>query len=141
MKENQISGMVVGAALEIHKEIGPGLLESVYEAILADALSGLGLKVERQKSIPISYRGKIFEDGFRADLVVEDFLIIEIKSVEKLPPVHKKQLFTYVKLSGKKVGLLINFDGELLKGNVERIVVGVAPDLRFEKSRFQAEDD
>ena len=126
---NDISAMIADAAYHIHREVGPGLLESVYESVLADALQSKGLKVLRQASIPIRIREKVYDEGFRADLVVEDCVIVEIKSVEQLARVHKKQLLTYLKLSGISIGLLINFNGDLLKGNIERLVVN-APDLK-----------
>ena len=127
---NEISGMIVDAAVRVHRELGPGLLESVYEVVLADALREHGLAVARQVPIPIRFRGKLFEEGFRADLIVEERIIVEIKSVEQLARVHKKQVLTYLKLSGLKLGLLINFGGELLKGNIERLVVGPIPDIK-----------
>jgi len=124
MNINEISGIIVEAALRIHKKVGPGLLESVYEIILADALSRQGLHVRRQVPIPVQFEGREFDEGFRADLLVENAVIIELKSIEQLARVHKKQLLTYLKLSDKKLGLLINFGGELLKGNIERLVNG-----------------
>jgi len=123
MNEDEIAKVVVNAAFEIHKELGPGLLESVYEVVLADALSRLG--VHRQRPIPIHFRGKHFDEGFRADLIVGGLVLVELKSAETLARVHKKQVLTYLKLSGLKLGLLINFGGELLKGNIERLVVGL----------------
>jgi GxxExxY protein len=129
MELNRITGFIVDAAYRIHEEAGPGLLEHVYESILADILSGQGLLVERQIIIPIQFGGKIYEDAFRADLIVEKQVIIEIKSVDRLAPVHKKQVLTYLKLTGLKVGLLINFGGEYLKGNIERLVAPGAPPL------------
>ena len=122
MDENSIATSVVDCALEIHKELGPGLLESVYEVLLTDALRGRGLSVDRQRPIPIHFRGKRFDEGFRADLVVGDAVLVELKSVESLARVHKKQVLTYLRLSHLKLGLLINFGGELLKGNIERLV-------------------
>ncbi len=122
MDENAIATRVVNSALEIHKEVGPGLLESVYEVLLADALEQSGFPVERQKPIPIHFRGKRFDEGFRADLVVGRSVLVELKSVESLVRVHKKQVLTYLKLSHLRLGLLINFGGELLKGNIERLV-------------------
>jgi GxxExxY protein len=98
--------------------------------VLADALAIKGLRVERQVAIPIRIGERIFDEGYRADLVVEDLVIVEIKSVERLAGVHKKQVLTYLRLPGRRVGLLINFGGELLKGNIERIVDGDAPDLK-----------
>ena len=108
--------------------MGPGLFESVYERVLADALEVRGLHVARQVIIPIRIGAKIFDEGFRADLVVNGLVIIEIKSTDKLAPVHKKQVLTYLKLSSLKVGLLINFGGERLKGNIERLVLNACDD-------------
>ena len=122
MKENEISKIIVQAALDLHRELGPGLLESVYEALLADLLSERGLSVERQRPIPIVFRGKRFDEGFRADLVVENLVLVELKSIETLARVHRKQVLTYLRLSNLKLGLLINFGGEILKGNIERLV-------------------
>lgn len=127
---NEVSGMIVDAAFHVHRELGPGLLESVYEVILADALRQRGLTVARQVPIPIRFQGKLFDEGFRADLIVNGCVIVEIKSVESLARVHKKQVLTYLKLSGLKLGLLINFGGELLKGNIERLAVGQIPNLK-----------
>jgi GxxExxY protein len=127
---NAISGRIVDAALRIHQDLGPGLLETVYEVVLADALADCGLTVERQVPIPIRYGGKTFDEGFRADMIVGACVIVEVKSVEQLARVHKKQVLTYLKLSGIRLGLLINFGGELLKGNVERLVVGNIPNLK-----------
>ncbi len=122
MKENEISKIIVQAALDLHRELGPGLLESVYEALLADLLSERGLSVERQRPIPIVFRGKRFDEGFRADLVVENLVLVELKSIETLARVHRKQVLTYLRLSNLKLGLLINFGGEVLRGNIERLV-------------------
>ena len=106
MDENSIATSVVDCALEIHKELGPGLLESVYEVLLTDVLRGRGLSVDRQRPIPIHSRGKRFDEGFRADLVVGDAVLVELKSVESLARVHKKQVLTYLRLSHLKLGLL-----------------------------------
>ena len=125
MKDNEIAQVVVECAFALHKELGPGLLESVYEVLLADALREKGLSVERQKPIPICFRGKRFDEGFRADLLVEDLVLVEFKSVEALARVHRKQVLTYLRLTNLKLGLLINFGGELLKGNMERLVNGL----------------
>jgi len=125
MKENEIAKAVVDAAYALHKDLGPGLLESVYEVLLADALRQLGYEVERQHPIPICFRGKRFDEGFRADLIIEGIVLVELKSVETLGRVHKKQILTYLKLTGLKLGLLINFGGERLKGNIERLVNGL----------------
>ena len=110
MKENDIAKEIVDAAFSVHLKLGPGLFESVYEIVLAYELSKRGLRVDRQKRIPVLYNGLVFEEGFRADMIVEDLAIIELKSVENVLPVHKKQLLTYLRLSEKKLGLLINFD-------------------------------
>jgi GxxExxY protein len=130
MEINEICAIIVDSAYRIHNEVGPGLFESVYEAVLADLLTAKGLAVQRQAAIPIRVFGKTYDEGFRADLIVEGKVIIEIKSVEQLARVHKKQVLTYLKLSGIRVGLLINFGGEFLKGNVERLTLPGAPDLK-----------
>jgi len=118
---NKITGAIVDTAFRIHEDVGPGLFESVYELVLADMLMSKGFSVQRQVPVPIRIGGKVYDEGFRADLIVEAQVIVEIKSLEHLARVHKKQLLTYLKLSGLPVGLLINFGGELLKGNIERI--------------------
>ena len=130
MEINEISARIVDTALRIHREIGPGLLESVYEVVLADLLRQEGFEVERQKHIPIQAFGKSFDEGFRADLIVDRLVLVELKSIEQLSKAHRKQALTYVRLCGLRLGLLINFGGELLKGNIERVVVGEVPDLR-----------
>jgi len=122
MEENHFSKLIVNSAYEIHYKLGPGLLESVYEEILYYELVNLGLYVARQKSIPVIWNDLKMEIGFRADLIVEEKVIIEIKSVENIAPVHAKQLLTYLKLSGKKLGLLINFNVPLIKNGITRIV-------------------
>ena len=125
MKENEISKHVVDSAYSIHTNIGPGLLETVYEVLLAHELKKRGLEVERQVPVAIVYDGIEFEEGFRADLIVENTLIIEVKSVEKTAPVHKKQLLTYLRLTDKRLGLLINFGDELIKNGISRVVNGL----------------
>jgi iron complex transport system substrate-binding protein len=130
MELNDITAIIVNAAYQIHLEMGPGLFESVYELVLADVLAAKGLSVERQVVIPIKVGEKVYDEGFRADLVVEGRVIVEIKSLENLARVHRKQVLTYLKLSGIPVGLLINFGGELLKGNIERLVAGDADNLK-----------
>ena len=124
MTENEIAAEIVDASYRIHTNLGPGLLESVYEAVLAFELEKRGLRVRRQQALPVMYESMKLEEGFRADLVVEDKVIIELKSVEILAPVHKKQLLTYLKISGKKLGLLINFGSALIKDGMERIING-----------------
>jgi GxxExxY protein len=118
---NHVSGQIVDAAFKIHSRLGPGLLESVYERILAHELEKRGLKVVRQFPVPIIYEGIRFDEGFRADLVVEDSVIVELKSVETFAPVHAKQVLTYLKLMNLRVGLLINFGAPLLKDGIKRI--------------------
>ena len=134
MKENEIGTVVVGAAVAIHRELGPGLLESVYEAILARELADRGLAVERQVPFPIVYRGERFDEGFRADIVVEQKVVLELKSVESVSDAHKKQLLTYLKLSGMKLGFLLNFGEALMKDGVTRIVNGLEEDKRAPRS-------
>ncbi len=124
MNENEIGNAVVTAAIRLHQELGPGLLESVYEAILAKILRDQGFTVRRQVPIPFEYAGERFEEGFRADLIVDDKVILELKSVENLNNAHKKQLLTYLKLSGKKLGYLLNFGGALMKDGIVRCING-----------------
>jgi GxxExxY protein len=125
MDENEIAQIVVDAAFHIHKDTGPGLLESVYEIILADELEQRGLSVVRQASVAIVYQDRVLDDAFRADLIVNDKVIIELKSLETIKDVHKKQLLTYLKLSEKRLGLLINFGDRLIKNGIRRIVNGL----------------
>ena len=125
MTENEISKQVVDAAFKIHTRLGPGLLESVYEAVLTYELRKRGLRVERQKAIPVVYEEVRLDEGFRADLVVEGKVIIELKSVEAIARVHKKQVLTYLRLSDLRLGLLINFGEELIKNGITRVVNGL----------------
>jgi len=122
MTENEIAKIVVNTCYNIHVELGSGLLESVYEEILYYELLQLGLKVERQKAIPVIWKGLNMKQGFRIDLIVENKVIIELKSVEIIAPVHPKQLLTYLKITGLKLGLLINFNEKLIKNGITRIV-------------------
>ena len=114
--------MIIGAAIEVHKELGPGLLESVYEACLIEELNRRGLKVESQITYPLLYKGKTLDREFRIDLLVEDDVIIELKAVNEILPVHEVQLVTYLKLTGKRLGLLINFNVPVLTKGVRRKV-------------------
>jgi len=125
MHENEIAKQVMDAAFDIHRVLGPGLLETVYEAILEKKLQDGGLLVERQLPISIRFENMTFDEGFRADLVVERKVIIELKSVEHLQPVHAKQLLTYLRLTGCRLGLLINFGENLLKNGFKRVVNGL----------------
>jgi len=125
MNENEIGRLVVDAAVAVHRELGPGLLESVYEAVLADELVQRGLAVAWQVMVPISYKGKQIDDGYRADIVVNDLVVLELKSIEAIRDVHKKQLLTYLKLGGKKLGFLLNFGEAVMKKGIVRIVNGL----------------
>jgi GxxExxY protein len=122
MTENQISTVVVDTCYRIHSQLGAGLFESVYEEILTYELNDMGFKVERQKAIPVYWKNIKMDLGFRTDLIIEDKVIIEIKSVESIAPVHKKQLLTYLKITDLKLGLLINFNDALLKNGITRVV-------------------
>jgi len=117
--------VVVDAAFQVHTRLGPGLLESVYEVVLAYELKKRGLQVERQVPVPIVYDELRFDEGFRADLIIEGKLVLELKSVETVAPVHKKQLLTYLRLMDKRLGLLINFGEELIKDGINRVVNGL----------------
>ncbi|MFC5196350.1 GxxExxY protein [Bizionia hallyeonensis] len=125
MNENDISKVIVDVCYQIHVEIGPGLLESVYEEILYQELLNEGMIVERQKALPVVWRGQKLNLNYRTDLIVENKVIIEIKSVQEIHPVHPKQLLTYLKLSKLKLGLLINFNSPLIKTGITRIVNGL----------------
>jgi GxxExxY protein len=125
MTENELAKQIVDAAYRVHTSLGPGLLESAYEAVLAYELEQRGLRTVRQQTIPIVYQGTRIEMGFRADLMVEDKVIVEIKSVEAIAPVHKKQLLTHLRLADKRLGLLINFNVELIKDGIIRIANGL----------------
>lgn len=119
---NEITETIVGAAINVHRALGPGLLESAYEACLAFELSQLGLKVEQQKPLPVIYKSVHLDCGYRLDILVEESVIVELKSVDQLVPIHKAQLISYLKLSGLTVGLLINFNTKMLKDGIQRIV-------------------
>ena len=120
---NKISYQIIGAVYKIHSELGPGLLESTYEACLEYELSQMGLKVERQKALPIQYYDVNIEAGFRIDLLVEECIILELKSVDAIKPIHKAQLMTYLKLSGLRLGLLLNFNVKDMKKGINRIMM------------------
>lgn len=122
MTENYLSNIIVNTAYKIHIKLGPGLLEVVYEEILFYELIRQGLKVERQKEIPVIWDGQRMNIGFRADLIIEDKVIVELKSVENISPVHPKQLLTYLKVSNLKLGLLINFNEKLIRDGITRVV-------------------
>jgi GxxExxY protein len=132
MELDQITAHVVDAAVQIHRRLGPGLLESVYEAVLQRALEARGLRVERQKPVRFEYDGILIEDAFRVDLLVEGLVVVELKSVEKLAPVHGKQVLTYLRLMDLPVGLLLNFGAATMKEGLKRI----ANDHWHEKPRL-----
>ena len=136
--KEEVASMVVDCAFKLHRDLGPGLLESVYEVILAKLLQEHGLRVERQKPIPIQYAGYTFEEGFRADLIVDGVVLVELKSVENLAAVHAKQVLTYLRLMKLPLGLLINFGAATFKDGCERIVNGqqsfASSRLRVKKS-------
>jgi GxxExxY protein len=127
MQLDDVTGAVVGAAIRVHQGLGPGLLESVYEAVLARELERRGLHVERQRTMEFEFDGMCFEEGLRIDLFVEGLVVVEIKSVERLAPVHKKQVLTYLRLLNLPVGLLINFGNASLKEGLHRIVNRLPP--------------
>lgn len=121
---NILTELVIQLSIEIHRELGPGLLESVYEACLVKLLIDEGVKIKTQVAVPIIFRDELLNKNFILDILVEDVLILEIKAVEKILPVHDAQLVTYLKLSGKKLGLLINFNADLLKNGIRRKING-----------------
>ena len=126
MTENELSRVIIEAAIEVHRHLGPGLLESIYEEALAHELAHTHqLEVERQKEIPVFYKGKAMGKGFRADLIVNGKVIVELKSVEELNPVHFKTLLTYLKLTDTRLGLLLNFNEEFLRNGIKRVVNGL----------------
>ena len=123
MNINDITSRIISAAMKVHSELGPGLLESVYQECLYIELEDMGLHVQKEVLVPVVYKGReITKDGFRIDLLIEDTVVIELKSVEEVKPVHKKQLLTYLRLTHKQVGLLINFNEVMLKKGIFRIV-------------------
>ena len=125
MNENEIGAVVVDCAVRLHIALGPGLLETVYEVILAHQLQKAGLKVERQVPIPIEFQGIRFSEGFRADIIVENSVILELKSVENVTKAHKKQVLTYLRLTDMKLGYLLNFGAATMKEGISRIINGV----------------
>ena len=124
MDIEELAAITVDCGFHIHKEIGPGLLESAYEIILADSLAARGIKVDRQRPIDIVFQGRMLTDCFRVDLLIEDCLIVELKSIERLAPVHSKQVLTYLRLMKLPLGLLINFGGATFKEGIKRISNG-----------------
>ena len=124
---DDVTGAIVDASVRIHRDLGPGLFESVYEAILARALEERGLRVERQLPMRLEYEGVVFEEAFRVDLLVDSRVIVEIKSIEKLAPVHTKQLLTYLRIADLRAGLLVNFGSLLLRDGLRRVVNNLTP--------------
>lgn len=125
MNENAIGSSVLNCAMKVHTSLGPGLLESVYEVCMAHELTKIGMKTTRQAPLPVRYDGLEIEGGFRVDLVVDNLVILEIKAVEKLMPVHKSQVLTYLRLSGLKLGYLLNFNVPHMREGIKRIVNGL----------------
>ncbi len=119
-----VTERIIGAAIDVHRELGPGLLESTYEACLVFELTRSGLTVERQKSLPVTYKDVQLDCGYRIDLLVEGAVVVELKAVDHLDPIHEAQLLSYLKLSGCTVGLLINFNVKVLKDGLRRLVLG-----------------
>jgi len=122
MKINDLSGKIIGAAIEVHKFLGAGLLEKTYEECLCVELEKIGLKYERQVTLPINYKGTLIENAYRIDILVEDEIIIELKAIERVEKIHKAQLLIYLKLSEKELGLLINFNVEVLVNGISRVI-------------------
>ena len=121
-RENVISEKIIGAAIEVHRALGPGLLESAYEQCLCFELGQAGFNIERQLPLPVIYKEVTLDCGYRLDILVEELVIVEIKAVEKLIPIHEAQMLTYLKLTNKKLGLLLNFNASVLKDGIKRIV-------------------
>ncbi len=131
---DEITRRIIGAAIEVHRHLGPGLLESAYESCLVFELKQWGLRVEQQKPLPVTYKGMVLDCGYRLDLVVEDAVIVELKAVEQLTAIFEAQLLSYLRLTGKKVGLLINFHVPVLKNGIKRIVNEFPDDRAFSAS-------
>lgn len=125
MSINQLSNKIIGAAIEVHKALGPGLLESAYEECLCHELNGNDLSFERQKALPVVYKGKRLDCGYKLDIVIENTIVLELKSCDQIEPIHKAQILTYLKLSGLKLGLLLNFNVPIMRDGIVRIVNGL----------------
>lgn len=141
MTENEIGTIIVEEAIHVHRVLGPGLLESVYEMALAHVLRKRGLEVERQVDIPVDFEGIRFDVGFRADLVVNGKVIVELKSVEQASKAHKKQIITYIRLSGKKLGYLLNFGEAYMRDGITRAVNGLDEEETYLAQRRGAAED
>jgi GxxExxY protein len=125
-QENELATQIIGCAMKVHRHFGPGLIESIYETCFCHELEKIGFKVERQKRLPIIYDGITFDDPFRMDIAINNMIIVENKVVEVVLPLHKAQLRSYLKLANRRLGLLINFNVELLKNGIHRVVNGDA---------------
>ena len=123
LRDEALTERILAAAIAVHQSLGPGLLESAYEACLCAELADMGLAFDRQRPLRLTYKGSVVDCGYRMDLVVEDKILLELKSVDKLLPIHEAQLITYLKLSGLKIGLLMNFNTQLMKDGIKRKVV------------------
>ncbi len=123
MLENELSKLIIGAAIEVHRNLGPGLLESAYEQCLAFELAERNVRFERQKAIPVVYKGNSLDCGFRCDFLVDNCVIVELKAVDNLMPIHDAQVLTYLKLTGCKLGLLLNFNSTRMSNGVRRLVL------------------
>jgi GxxExxY protein len=126
----ELTEKIIGAAIEVHRALGPGLLESIYQTCLAHEMSLRGLRFEKEKPLPVEYKGIRLESGYRLDFIVDDKVVVELKAVDSLHDVHKAQLLTYLKLTGCKVGLLLNFNSTVLKNGIERLVL----EIKFQAS-------
>lgn len=129
MNENELGTRILSTAIDVHRELGPGLLESVYEVVLARELSDRGLEVDRQVPVPIVFKGLRFDEGFRADLIVAGKVLLELKSVDRVTPAHKKQVQTYLRLTGLRLGYLLNFGEAVLRDGITRCVNGLQEDV------------
>lgn len=125
VKENEITQQIIGAAIEVHKSIGPGLLESAYEACLAREMSLRDIPFERQKPLPLTYKGAKLDVGYRLDFLVAELVVVELKAVKAFEPIHKAQMLTYLRLTGCKLGLLLNFHSPLMKTGIKRVVLNL----------------
>ncbi len=140
MTHNEISSIIISTAIDIHRKLGPGLLESVYLAVLEYELKKRGLAVQKEVPVPVQWDNLRLEIGFRADLIVQGMVLIELKSVEQVAAVHKKQVLTYIKLTDLRLGLLVNFGVELLKHGIHRIINGTIEDEQPELTQDQSQD-
>ena len=125
MRENELSGQVIGAAIEVHKQLGPGLLESAYEECLAHEMTLMGISFERQKPLPLTYKGTKLDCGYRLDFLVGGLIVVELKTVKAFDPIHKAQILTYLRLTGCKLGLLLNFNSSLMRRGIKRIALNL----------------